>query len=250
MFKLKPVRSLVGIGILGAFGLIASGGAQATAGYCVASPLTTDPLTLTDVSFTIGSTTYGPIDCYGIVDTGSSNVATNLTYVNNLTWPDFVGGVKDDIGGGSNSVVVDNIQYTLTTGSISNPGTLNSTQAWTLSWTDTNGSTDPNLPVTVDFAIQWDGGNKDVFYLFDNVLLTAPPDNSGSGIIDIKVTNPPGNSDLQTSHLTAFFSNATPSSSSGNPSSGPIPEPGTLSLVGAAILGGLFSYRRRRQSLA
>ncbi|MBK8751890.1 MAG: PEP-CTERM sorting domain-containing protein [Candidatus Competibacteraceae bacterium] len=31
-------------------------------------------------------------------------------------------------------------------------------------------------------------------------------------------------------------------------SSGQIPEPGTLSLLGAAILGGLFHYRRRRQA--
>lgn len=34
---------------------------------------------------------------------------------------------------------------------------------------------------------------------------------------------------------------------SGGASSGTIPEPGTLSLLGAALLGGLFSYRRRQQ---
>lgn len=49
---------------------------------------------------------------------------------------------------------------------------------------------------------------------------------------------------------TALSEGHFPGSSGGNPSNGPIPEPGTLSLVGAAILGGLFSYRRRRQSLA
>lgn len=41
-----------------------------------------------------------------------------------------------------------------------------------------------------------------------------------------------------------------PTSSGGIISSGPIPEPGTLSLLGAAILGGLFSYQRRRQAHA
>lgn len=46
---------------------------------------------------------------------------------------------------------------------------------------------------------------------------------------------------------------STSSSSSGGggaSTSGPIPEPGTLTLMGAAILGGLFQYRRRNQTKA
>jgi hypothetical protein len=41
-------------------------------------------------------------------------------------------------------------------------------------------------------------------------------------------------------------------SSTGTPAngSGPLPEPGTLSLFGLGILGGLFAYRRRRQEHA
>ncbi len=183
--------------------------ASAAPGYCVApAPIQTDGLALADVTFTIGITNYSPVDCSdGIVDTGSSNIANNLTYVNNLRWDDFVNGVKDDIGGGNNAVTVDNIAYTLTTGANSGSG-LNTTQAWTLSWADTNGATAPNLPVLIDFVLQWNGGNSDVFYLFQNVLLPAVP-NNGAGAIDIKVTNPPGNSDIGTSHsLDAYFSNA------------------------------------------
>ena len=66
----------------------------------------------------------------------------------------------------------------------------------------------PNLPVTVDFAIDWKGGNYDVFYLFDDFVLPASPLNA-SGQIEIRVMNPPGNADLGTSHLAAYFSNAT-----------------------------------------
>lgn len=48
----------------------------------------------------------------------------------------------------------------------------------------------------------------------------------------------------------AYDSRAIPSTGGGGASSGTIPEPGTLSLLGAALLGGLFSYRRRRQVAA
>lgn len=40
---------------------------------------------------------------------------------------------------------------------------------------------------------------------------------------------------------------STSSGGGGASTSGPIPEPGTLTLMGAAILGGLFQYRRRSQ---
>jgi hypothetical protein len=213
MIKTSVLRKLLSVGLFGVAALGICGTAEAAAGYCVASPLTGDPLALTDVTFTIGATVYGPDDCYGIVDTHSSDIANNLAYLNTLSWQNFTGGVKDDAGGGSNQAIVNSIKYTLTTGTLSNGGTLNSTQAWTLAWEDTNGATPPNLPLLVDFALLWNGGNSDVFYLFEDVLLPITP-NSGSGLIDIKVTNSPGpngpNSDIGTSHLDVFLTNGSP----------------------------------------
>lgn len=61
-----------------------------------------------------------------------------------------------------------------------------------------------------------------------------------------------GNDNLK--YVFAPFSHdgeATSSSSSGGggaSTSGPVPEPGTLSLLGAALLGGVFQYRYRRRS--
>lgn len=95
----------------------------------------------------------------------------------------------------------------------------------------------------MDFALLWNGGNKDVFYLFNDVVLPISP-SFGTGLIDIKVTNPPGNSDIGTSHIDMFISNT--GATHTTPGGIPIPEPGTLSLLGAAILGGLFSRRRQR----
>jgi len=245
MKALHFLRKGAGVAVLGAIGLGVSGGAAATEGYCIApAPLTTDGLALTDVVFTIDGTNYSPVDCYGITDTGSSNIGTIgsgdvLDFINGLRWIDFVNGVQD--GG---TITVDSIQYTLTNDGDSGSG-LNTVSNWSLSWSDTNGASTPNLPVFVDFAIDWKGGNNDVFYLFQNVLLPASP-TSGSGTINIKVTNPPGNADIGTSHLDVFFTNTRP----GQPDEPPptVPEPGTLFLIGSALLGLALAQRRRSRA--
>ena len=245
MNALRSWRRGLGVAILGAVGLGLSGGAAATAGYCVApTPLTTDGLALTDVVFTIGTTDYSPVDCYGLVNTGSSDLSTNLTYVNNLRWEDFVNGVKDDVGGGTNSVTVDSIQYTLTAGADTG-STTNMVSHWTLSWSDTNGATPPNLPLSVDFAVQWNGGNNDAFYLLQNVLLPVTP-TSGSGSINIVAMNNPGNADLGSSHINLYFTNTRPAQPDEPPPT--VPEPGTVFLIGSALLGLALAQRRRSRA--
>lgn len=56
-----------------------------------------------------------------------------------------------------------------------------------------------------------------------------------------------GGTTKQISHLSVYYRTAaTTSGNGGGPSSGTAPEPGTLSLLGLAMLGGFFYSRRRR----
>jgi hypothetical protein len=181
-----------------------------------------------------------------------SSCRENLAFVNGLAWGNFAGGVKDDLGGGAHSVTVGGIQYTLATTTLAGSG-VNKVQNWTLQWTDTNGAAAPNFPATIDLALQWNGGNRDVFYLFDDVELASGP-TSGSGVVDIRVMNPRGNSDIGTSHLEVFFTDAIASEPLTGPPGVdvegndvavvPIPEPASILLVGAASRFGLARRRR------
>ncbi|MCB1858339.1 MAG: PEP-CTERM sorting domain-containing protein [Gammaproteobacteria bacterium] len=229
----KPI--LTGTLLLALAGVFATGTAQAVPGYCLPpAPVQTDGLALTDATITIDATTYSPVDCYGVVDTGNSSLANNLTYLNNLRWDDFLGGIKDDIGGGLDpeaSGTFGGLSYSIETLSDTGSG-LNKVSNFKISWSDANGAAAPNLPAMVDLALQWKGANGDVFYLFEDLELLADP-TSGTGSIEIKVTNKPGNADNGTSHLSAFFRQAV----SSGPGPGPgIPEPAPLLLI---ALGGL-----------
>jgi len=227
-----------GILIAAAFLLAKSTAVIASPGYCTSSPSGTD-LSLPDVKFTIGSTVYTPSDCYGLVDTGSSDVANNLAYLNNLSWQSFVNGVKDDTAGGSNSVTVGNILYTLTAGGTSGTGT-DTFELFNLSWADANGPVAPNLPVLVDLVLQWNGGNNDAFYLFDNVLLPVSP-SWASGQIEVRAMNNPENSDLGTSHLDAYFSDPGPPLITRKID---VPEPATILTLGVGLAALGWSRRR------
>ena len=216
-----------------------------TTGYCVAPDQTTYPLALTDVSFTIGGTEYTPTDCYGVAEFGPSSLSDNLTDLNDLRWSEvFVGGVKDDYApAGGTGGSVGGINYVLT----ANPQPADKlTQDWTLSWSDADPLTPPNLPVLVDFAFLWNGGNVDVVYLFQNVLLSLAPNNFGSGTIEVNAKNN-GSQTPGTSHLDVFFTESrTPVPDEPPPPT--VPEPGVLVLMATALAVVTLAHRQKLRS--
>jgi hypothetical protein len=244
--SITQILSVFAIGTIGALAGAPADAFQASPGYCPTSnysPTSGNGLSVSDISLAIsGVGTFSANDCYGAVDAGgSSSVADILSYANGLQWDNFVNGVQAQAGAGT-SVIVGGIQYTLTAGATSGTGT-DTFVAFSLSWLDTNGAASPNLPLSVDFAIDWKGGSYDVFYYFDDFIFPNNP-LTGTGTIEIKVMNPPSNADLGTSHLTALFGNAT---SPPGPPTTSVPEPGTLSLLAiAAVLGCRVRSRRSR----
>jgi len=231
--------------ILGATALFATHNAYAvpTPGYCI-DPVPVNMLSVYDASITIGANTSTSVasDCYGIVNTGRSNLDNNLTFVNGLRWDDFVGGITDDtIDANAATGTFGGITYSIKFEADSGSG-LDRFSNYRITWEDANGVDEPNLPVLVDLVLQWKGNTNSVFYLFEDLKLLADP-KFGIGTIDIKVTNSQNNSrnsnglnDTQTSHLSAFFGQAV---SFHDPETNPnatIPEPMPLILI---ALGGL-----------
>jgi hypothetical protein len=148
-----------------------------------------------DVSLTIAATSYAPTICADNVANGDpTQEAASLNSALGTT-----GFVYLDKTEGAPGPTLSGIDFTVTA-----PGTNSGT--WTVAWTDTNGSTPLNLPITIDFEVGLFGGNNGSGYFFDNVLLPISPA-SGSGTFDINFTNH-GGQQPDLSHLTLAGGNA------------------------------------------
>lgn len=110
-----------------------------------------------------------------------------------------------------------------------------------------------NIDVCLFAANNCQGGN------INDGLLNNPSPNSDDFLLTLNGSFPDGLDFLDTNNFPIKFqtqagsfeftgtsSSSTSSTSSGG-AAGTAPEPGTLSLLGGAILGGLFQYRRRRK---
>jgi hypothetical protein len=178
-----------------------------------------------DVSLTIASTTYTPSKCGDSVNNGDPTQETaNMN--TSLGTTGFVYLDKSDDASGAG---IGGITFVVTA-----PGT--SSGSWTVTWTDTNGAVPLNLPIKLDLEVGLFGGSTGADYLLTGVTLPAVP-NTGTGSFDITFTNRGGqNPDL--SHLTLTGGNATGTTT-------PAPEPLSISLLGAGLVG-LGAVRRRR----
>lgn len=215
--KMGMIGGMVGfVGLLGAFAQPAS-----------ASP----SCLLTDINLTINGTTYNPVSCFTDVQTAANDPATETAKLSTLFGAQtFL--AKDDGTKGT----LNGIQFALDTPT---------GNTWTVSWTDVNGAAPNNLPETIDFAVLINGGNNGDAYKFNDVLLPAPPNNSGGGSFTITFLNPGGNTP-GLSHMILTGSDdkivVCPDCVI-NPTNG-VPEPMSLSLLGLGLLG-LAAVRKR-----
>ncbi len=193
---------------------------------------------VSDIGLTIAGTSYSPVQCVSDIQTGANNPATETAALGAaFTLPLLTFLAKDDGSTGA----LNGIQFAMDTPT----GTT-----WTVSWTDINGAAAANLPVTIDFAVLINGGNNGSGYLFNDVLLPAPPNNSGGGSFAISFFNNGGQHpalshmilagiDVQPVIIPPCTANCAPDPQA------VVPEPASMALLGTGLLG-LIAARRRR----
>ena len=184
----------------------------------LAAPAQASVCAVSDVSLTIGSTTYTPPSCADSISNGNPTQETaNLNAAFGTTFSYL------DKNGDNAQPTFQGIKFSVTA------PTNTSTGTWTVAWTDTNGGAPRNLPITIDFEVGLFGGSTGAGYRLNSVFLPISPAN-GSGTFDITFNNN-GGQNPNLSHLTLTGGNAI------DPPSDPIPEPASLLLLGSGLLG-------------
>lgn len=184
--------------------------------------------TVNDLSFTVASAppaTYTPVACVNAVNNGNPTQETNSMNAA-LGTAFMLYGASD----GTTSTI-DGIKFT-----VGASGTQTGT--WTLSWQDVNGPTPDNLPIFTNLNVGLFGGSTGDAYEFTNVLLTSSP-TTGTGEFDIVFMNH-GQQVPDLSHLTI-------SGLLGDPPPTHAPEPLSLAVLGAGMLGLGWARRNGRR---
>lgn len=208
---------------------LASLQAVAAPTYCSdAAPFTSnaDGLQTSDLKFNgINSN-----DCYGVVG-GNENLAA----INALKWDvdpdpadDWLLLDKTDTVGG---LTIQGLNFVLTSDTSKPDG------SWLLTVTDTNAGAPQNLPATMDLVFALKAADFYAAYLFDNITV----DGNDGGTYHIAFNNR-GGQIAGFSHMSLYGRFEGNGDGGGG---GSVPEPGSLLLMGAGLMG--LSWVRRRK---
>lgn len=202
-------------------GLLATS-AQAASLYCAGGE-PTESISAADMKFN----SVAADDCYGVV-AGNLNEEDVATYANdNSLWD---GGWGYLVGTASEtSTLIGDISFSLSANIDSVTGD------WTLTATDSDPNTEPNLPLTLDFAALLKSGTKYAFWFFDDRSV----DVNNDGTFTIKFKNNGGQFG-ELSHMDLLWRTGDEGGSGGQD----IPEPGPLSLLGLGLMGLWFARRK------
>jgi hypothetical protein len=198
-------------------------------------------------------------DCYGSFDAGNSSPANEVNAINEIFGPGF--SYLDKTGGPSSSAGLGGFKWEIH----SLGGEDGAIGLWSITWAALNPSAWEELPLTIDLAVLLMGGNQSAVYLLTGVLIPTGPA-FGIGTFDIEFFNGSATKCDQTgrkednsdkgnkiehnkdkdkckprqpsiSHIT-LAGRIAPTIE--------VPEPGSLALFGAGVLG--FWIFRRRQA--
>lgn len=182
-----------------------------------------------DLSLTIGNTTYTPGSCVNGID-ATHGPTTEVTSMN--TGLNQSGVLLADSDGDTSSF--NGISFSLAV----DPLNTNQSQgSWTLTWTDTSGL--PNLPAIFDLEVGVYGGSNGAAYLLDGVTLPVTPDD-GTGSFDITFLNHGGQVPDFSHMIVAGTYIGTPQQVND------VPEPMSLAIVGAGLTMLGLAKRKRR----